>query len=1361
MITNNNIDYKTLASIASLIDGVSWEIDSFSQEVLKLEGDFQSLGLESKSKKEDRTKIKDFILGNSSIQSKLKSLKPGTHIIIQSNNQKEEPLITLLHMGDVPELGVLKGFTFLRDRENLEKPLLNQALSKVLILMEDENQDRWSLLKSIQKTLFESYDGLKSDIWIVDPRDKLLKKEDAYSLRKLSVKDIHSRQIDLKKNQDIAGKAWKQMKPLVEHNISGRKRLPRYEEYSTLNVESILVLPLVCSNNLIAFIEIMSDQENAFDSASPADFIELKQLFESLISIIPETSAEYFVPQELKEVFDAIPIMIWMKDSKGKIVTVNKEAEKRMQLPFDLICGRNTIDVHKSEGSLYRRDDWQILESGKPKIGLVNMFDKGDGKRFWMKIDKHPIVGKGNKPQGIVVFCTEITEAGEDKTQSEKIQQEFKDLYFSRVHDFKDTSVFFELSKELMCIANSKGYFTQLNSAWTNLLGYSEEELLSSPWNDFVHPEDREKTDEIAYELTEKGRVRGFENRYISKSGKVYWFKWYGAAYDDVIYATAYDITEQKRAKSELEDLHNLFQQMATHVPGVIYQFLYKKDGTMSFPYVSDGALKMFGHTPQAIEEDVNLVFDALHPDDLPEVIKAIKQSVDTFSQFMCEARVLSPGNRITHLKARSSPEKLENGDILYNGLMVDITDLKETQEENEQLTKDLANRLTSLKVANYELERMTEKLEQSYGEAIEASKLKSEFVANISHEIRTPISAIIGLGELMLDTQLDSEQYEYSNNILKSANTLLDLINQILDFSKIEAMKLTVESIEYNLFSLVEGSVSLFSHEAGTKGLRVSIWIDPRLPKTVVGDPVRCRQILLNLLSNAIKFTNEGEIFVKVYSEEKDDGKTYLVFEVDDQGVGIPADYRPKMFSPFLQADGTTTREFGGTGLGLSICKRLSELLGGDVEHVAKDRGSIFRFFYPCDLTLIPKYEGKESDNFAILFQGTSSENKIIQSYLEHQGVDFETSTKYGDLIYKLDHKLDKNATVIISLTEGKTENISVIEKLRHGSRYEEVDIVVICDYQNRSLATKAIEVGADNFLVVPVYYEKVIGQVTGKSSSVETPEIKRTDKSPSQLLNPTILVVEDNRMIREVTKRQLENLNVNVVISKNGEEALELVKNQSVDLILMDCQMPVMDGYETTLQIRKVESKSDTHTPIIALTAFALKGDHEKCMQAGMDDYVKKPVRMQELHEVIIKWLPEFQSTLSSAGSVVSQSEEDMDTSREGSQSSINLNLIKQHYGNEITEILVSFTGEVNQFLTNLEVEFENENWNEIGKIVHQLKGLVSLLCLESLEKLLGKFESNCKEGNRAEAEQVLIMLKNQINSVSKDIDYILNSK
>jgi len=958
----------------------------------------------------------------------------------------------------------------------------------------------------------------------------------------------------------------------------------------------------------------------------------------------PNHPEDIYGESEFRILLDSVPAMVWYKDRHNRILNINKHAAEAIGLTVEEIIGKKTEEIYPDDAAKYYADDMEVMRSGKPKRRILEAVHRHDGETVWVSTDKIPYI-KNGQVAGIIVFSTDISELKRAEDELRKIKFELESKVEERNKELATVNIFFTLSRELLCIANTKGYFTHLNPIWTERLGFSLEELYSRPYVDFVHPDDRQKTEGTTKDLNDLGEISNFENRYMTKDGGYRWLRWSAIVFGESVYAVAYDITDRKRVEQELTEINERFIDIGKHMPGIIYQFLIDKDGEASFPYLSEGCRDILGYEAHEIQKNSMLAFEVMDPEDGRMMMEKSQLAAKNLTKFQHEGRVVSPDGSVRYIRATSTPEKLENGDVLFNGLVMDITDLKLAQEEVRKLNRYLEERNENLTKINEELESMTQKWEQAYEKALEASKLKSEFVANISHEIRTPLSAVIGTSDLLLDTSLDSQQREYASTARDSAQSLFTIINDILDFSKIEAGKIDLENIDFELQNIVEGSVDFFIKDSTVKRLSLLTYVDPTLPRLVNGDPVRIRQVLINLVSNAVKFTAAGEILVRVVrSVESDENQpggriNYVRFEVRDTGIGMPESVRQRLFTPFVQADGSTTRRFGGTGLGLSICKRLVELMDGVIGYEsAVGQGSLFWFSIPLPsaqyVAQLPSHTPLK-DQAVFLCGGSESTVAVVGSYVKAEGFHFHNATSIGGILYAMDNVAADGLTVHSVIVDGghkASDPIHVIDAVRRDKRYKKTNLIFLVDVHEREASVIACERGADLCVYKPFRKTDLLSAIFfGKGgANLAGAAGPRTGAKRKVTETIRILVVEDNNLMRGLTIKQLEKFGIETDFATNGAEAVEKTCANEYSLVLMDCQMPMMDGFEATLEIRKREFVKGGHIPIIAMTAFAMAGDREQCIASGMDDYLSKPVTMEQLENMLEKWLSDVFSPL-----------------------------------------------------------------------------------------------------------------------------------
>ncbi|GAA6184306.1 response regulator [Aliiglaciecola sp. NS0011-25] len=705
-----------------------------------------------------------------------------------------------------------------------------------------------------------------------------------------------------------------------------------------------------------------------------------------------------------------------------------------------------------------------------------------------------------------------------------------------------------------------------------------------------------------------QGIADEFETQFISKSGKLIPIQ---LTITPVMNADkdvegflfiGRDITELKRIEEEKERSASLL--MAT---GKVAKLgAWEVNFTTGEIYWSDEVYRIH-ELPIGSKIDVENAINFYLSEDRQKVQDALTEATANNIPFDFQLPFITANNKKIWVKSFGFREHNQKGEVILRGAFQDITELKEAEEK-----------------------------------AKVASQAKSDFLANMSHEIRTPINGIIGMNDLLLNTPLSEQQLKYAELAQSSGHILLTLINDILDFSKIEAGKLEIENIEFDLHEMLNKFIESFSIRAEDKHLELIFSMHPSVPRWIQGDPGRIRQILTNLTSNAIKFTQQGEIVIKVNltSENK------LIFCVIDSGMGISKEKQQQLFHKFSQLDASTTRKFGGTGLGLSIAKELVELLNGEIGVNSEwQKGSEFWFtlqFEPA----VNKHNTQKYDlskaNLAqlkvLVVDDNQTSRDVLSSILESEKIKVVQAKNSPEALKTLRKHCEIRDKIDIAIIDADMPGINGTElgkAIKSDERFASLNMILMTASARRGDAQKFKNIGFDAYFHKPIKNDDLFFAITQISnqklikSETRKQQIELITRhnatSPSKAV-PRILLVEDNAINQAVAKEMLKKLDCITELANNGMEAIEQLSRATTpfDIVLMDCQMPIMDGYEASRIIRGYQGVNfDPNIPIIALTANAMKGDKEKCFDAGMDGYISKPIIIEDLEQGLLKWI------------------------------------------------------------------------------------------------------------------------------------------
>lgn len=688
------------------------------------------------------------------------------------------------------------------------------------------------------------------------------------------------------------------------------------------------------------------------------------------------------------------------------------------------------------------------------------------------------------------------------------------------------------------------------------------------------------------------------------------------------------------KAEKQLLEQENYYEKIIENLPAI----LFVKDVKQNYRYhmFNRAAEEFFGYKREEMIGKSDIDFFTEEESGFFRAVDVATMQGQKVVDIPCEVVTTASGEAFAHTRKVPIYDSEGNPQYLV-GLTEDITKRKKYEMELAEYRQNLENMV----------EERTLKLKTAMAKAEEANRLKSEFLATMSHEIRSPMSGVLGMAELLLDTPLTLEQRGLTKTILTSGEVLLNIIEDILDFSKIEANKLELDPVAVNMLELVDDVCMLHAPRAREKALELVVYYTPGSEQFVYADPVRIRQVLGNLLNNAIKFTQKGYIIISV-KEEFDEGlpddKVRLAFSVADTGIGIEESDREKIFEKFSQANSSTTRTYGGTGLGLSICRKLVEMMGGDITvESTPGKGSTFSFSLPMTRNredVFTQAQPPILKNCRVL---VVDDLPVIRTMLGEQlslaGMICDTASGGHDALLKMmeakENGIKYDMMIIDYLMPGMNGEM-LARAINDEPAFRDICLVMLTAAGNPLLGDDFAEKGFSAYISKPIHTVTLVNALSiiwGKYKEgftdtlirIDTTSLSITRDSDIRLDGSHILLVEDSRLNQAFAEEVLSQLGCDVTTVSNGQEALDVITAQSFDLVLMDCQMPVMDGFEASRRIRslKEQGKLPAALPVLALTANAMKGDRQRCFEAGMDDYITKPVRKKELKEKIYYWI------------------------------------------------------------------------------------------------------------------------------------------
>lgn len=1007
------------------------------------------------------------------------------------------------------------------------------------------------------------------------------------------------------------------------------------------------------------------------------------------------------IAKSYRLLFENAPDGIHHFNFDGKILAVNSQ--------FCEMTGRTEAELlQMSVEDLIPAEDLSLLpirfdemKRGKAFVS-ERRFKKANGELIKVELNVKRI-----DENTIQAIARDITERKRIKSKLLETERRYR--------DFLNSSLAF------FCTHNLEGTISSVSPAAAATLGYTEAEIIGENLSKFVLPETQAILPHYFKELEIAGESHGLM-RVLTKTGNKLTLSFSNILKTDsegnkYVIGSSQNVSELKNKEEQLKKSQNLFYAFIDNSPAVIY--LKNEQG--QFEVINRTFEKLWKTTISVMEGKTD--FDFLPIEIAEGVVANDKIVLETQQPIQEEEFVTTLEGEPQYWLSYKFPVTDEYGKKFVGGISININERKD----------------------------MEKALESARDAALDSVRLKSAFLSNISHELRTPMNGVIGMTELLLETSLDRNQRHYTEIIRQSGDSLLTIIDDILDLSKIEAGKMRFESSVFDIRQIVESTVEMLAERANRKNLEIASFIDPKIPIFLDGDAGRLRQVLTNLIANAVKFTEVGEIGVVVKVEKTIADKILLRFSISDTGIGISAENMQILFQPFVQVDNSTTRNFGGTGLGLAISKQIVEMMNGEISAQSEiGKGSIFSFTSRFNQTETNRnktelYQLPHSllGKRILVADDKKFTREIFGYYLYRWNLKVETVASGNSLLEKLTKQAKSDEPfdlVVLGMNLPDWDSLTLAERIAADHSLNNTKIILTNSYRQRNDFVGCQYPGISSFLTKPVRgtqlfdsicfvlqenYQPVAIKNELEVNSILTDRIKlEVDKNEelTPLKNLSLLVVDDSETNRLLVSKQLEKIGITAEVAVDGVDALEKLAAGDFEIILMDCQMPRLDGYETTREIRRIElekyvnGEPYSHISIIALTAHIHIGEREKCLAAGMDDYLPKPLKINDLANSLRYWIKmskgfTHQSETCEAETNLTNTGEEI----------ISLDELKKLYLSETSQQIEK----IKEFL-------EVADYTNVERIAHAIRGNSLALGINDLAEKIEIVERIAREGD-----------------------------
>jgi len=1047
--------------------------------------------------------------------------------------------------------------------------------------------------------------------------------------------------------------------------------------------------------------------------------------------------------QRFKTVLDNMPAAVFLRNRDGRFTVINRGYKEIYQVEEENFFGKTLHDLlPAAEADKYAAEDREVMEEGRPLEFETAVLRRGEERILaTVKFPIYDLAGEAEAVGGVEIDITE------QKIAEAAIAE--KEAQLRLALDNMPGGI---------CMLDSTLNIALFNDKYPKLMHYDTETFQAGrSIGDSIRATvdeaamSAENTDAVVAERLERLRSgRSGESERIFADGSAIRVR-YNALMDGSLVLVATDITDNRRAAQKIEENEALLRNILDNIAqGVVafnqdHQLLTWNENYREILAFPKTLLK-----PGLTNEKMALYLakKGTFGDGDPEALTKARIEQLWNKDRATRIEMTTPEGHVYDVWSAKTPD---------HGLVITYTDIAERKRAEEELRKA----------------RIV---------AEEATQSKSSFLATMSHEIRTPMNGLMSMAELLNHTKLSDEQQSMSSIIRESGAALLVIINDILDFSKIEAGKMDLETVELSLIDLVESVALLLAPQTSEKGLELTAFVDPALPDHYRGDPTRLRQILLNLAGNAVKFTEKGSVNIEVSAAPGDDAEPWLLFRVKDTGVGMTEQQRQKLFQPFQQADTSTARKFGGTGLGLTICLRLVEMMGGLIGGDSETgEGSVFWFKVP--LLPVPEGRPEAGGNFSaanVLIVGDDKGSLgIAERYLSYRKVTTEFAATETIALEMLRTTSLAEArrfdVVLIEHAQNDIDGLALGQKILSDSELHQIKPILVTPYGSRALHNEATALGLFGNLTKPLRRDllwRMVGAALGLVSKeeinsqdgLEYDGIVAPDVEDARAAGALILVAEDNLTNQVVIRKLLDKLGFAAEIADDGAIAFEMLQNHDYGLLLTDCHMPEMDGYELTGHVRTWEqTEARSRLPIVALTADALAGTEKICLDAGMDGYLSKPVDLAKLESAIIDHLPTAVALRRRENSAEEPTQERGENSESDDETDENgiaildLEMILFAFdglNDEARAMLAEFVETNSKRIELLQDGLKNEDYEIAEELAHAMKGVASTIGAYSFSQLSADIEDSLKDNVPDDAKALGPGLKPAFEKVARAI-------